>query len=65
MARCTISQITTLGEDGDRGSAHFTVTRINHYNDEATLLGFQLDQYELDAYTMWVNEIMERHATTD
>lgn len=65
MARVSKTEVISLGQDDNLGSAHFTIVKINHETEEAYVLGFQLDQYELDSYTMWINEVMERHATAD
>ncbi len=67
MSYMTSSQVLTLGA-GDvegHGTGHFVGVKIDHESGVAALYGFQLDQYELDSYTMWINEVMERHGPTD
>lgn len=60
--RVTQSQIMTVprGVDDDLGEAYLTTVFIE--DGQAMLQGFTLDQYELDAYTMWINEVLGRHA---
>lgn len=67
MSYMTQSTVLTLGADDHqgKGTGHFVGVKIDHDNGQANLYGFQLDQYELDSYTMWINEVMERHASAD
>lgn len=60
--RVTQSQVMTVprGVDDELGEAYLTTIFIE--DGLAALQGFTLDQYELDAYTMWINEVMARHA---
>lgn len=63
----TETTVITLGAEDfpGQGTGHFVGVRIDHETGKANLYGFQLDQYELDSYTMWINEVMQRHATAD
>lgn len=65
MSYMTQSEVVTLGSGEGMGTGHFIGVRIDHESGEANLYGFQLDQYELDSYTMWLNEVMARHGSPD
>lgn len=68
MKSFTKTEVLTIGEADEStgepiGRAFLTTLMIEGGN--AGLRGYALDQYEVDAFTMWVNEVMERHANDE